>query len=74
MPSLFLKVTRQDRQLFERLFQVSFANYFDGMNGLDVAKLDDNVIKSPDDKSMSDVVIEKYGQEADDLIHRLIQL
>ena len=74
MPSLLLKVNGDERRLFKRLFNVNLTDYFDGMNGLDVAKLDDNVIKSPDDKSMSDVVIEKYGQEADDLIHRLIQL
>lgn len=74
MPSLFLRVKPTDRQLFEKTFEVSFANYFDGLFGFDICKLDDEVVKSPKNKSMEATVLKNYGQEAVDLIKRLIEI
>jgi hypothetical protein len=56
---------------FDRVFGVALANYFDNFTGFDVIGFDDEVVKSGDG-CMADVVREKYGQRALDMIEELL--
>lgn len=57
---------------FQEIFGVSLVRWMDTVTGFDIIKFDDQVIKSGD-KQMAQVVKDKYGQEAVDLIMTLIE-
>lgn len=60
-------------QEFYRIFQVNLKNYFPNyLTGFDIVKFDDEVIKTPDDISMSQHIKEKYGEDGHHLIKILI--
>lgn len=52
------------RVQFYNTFGVPLSNYFDLITGLDIVRLDMQVIKPPDGTSTEDFVREKYGEEA----------
>jgi hypothetical protein len=56
---------------FYDVFGVKLAKYWLGPYRLDITKFDDEVIKSGD-RSMKDVIREKYGQGAVELIEALL--
>jgi len=56
------------------IFGVSLRSYWNNITGFDIVMFDDDVIKSPENESMGATVLETYGQEAYDLIRRLISL
>ena len=55
---------------FHRIFNTSLARYWDNLTRFDTIKFDEEFIKSGD-KNMGLVILEKYGQEAVDLIQSL---
>jgi hypothetical protein len=64
----------QTYRKFAEVFGVALRPYWDNITGFDIVKFDDDFIKSPENKSMGDTVLETYGQEAFDLIRKLISL
>jgi hypothetical protein len=69
-----LDLYRQTYREFAKIFGVSLRSYWNNITGFDIVMFDDEFIKSPDNKSMGDAILETYGQEAYDLIRRLISL
>lgn len=57
---------------FQRIFGVSLKSYYDYFTGFDIVKFDEECIKTPDNKSMREVVFESYGEEGEELINTLI--
>lgn len=56
---------------FERIFGVRLKPFFDYATGFNVIDFDDKFIKSGN-KCMKDIVRKQFGDEAVDLIHKLI--
>ena len=49
---------------FNFIFDVLIVNYWDKWTGLDVAKLDDDVIHSLANQSIHDAILERFGERA----------
>jgi len=69
-----LELYGQTYREFVEIFGVSLRSYWNNITGFDIVMFDDDVIKSPENESMGATVLETYGQEAYDLIRRLISL
>ena len=69
-----LELYGQTYREFTEMFGVSLRSYWNNITGFDIVRFDDDVIKSPENESMGATVLETYGQEAYDLIRRLISL
>ena len=69
-----LELYGQTYREFTEMFGVSLRSYWNNITGFDIVMFDDDVIKSPENESMGATVLETYGQEAYDLIRRLISL
>jgi hypothetical protein len=54
---------------FEQTFKVKFKDYWSPLFGFDVTKFDE-LIKTPDGKSLNQVIKKKYGKEALEKLHR----
>jgi len=57
---------------FKRIFGISMGNYFDNLLGFDIIKFDDQFIHSEDQESVAQAINRKYGQEAQDVIRKLL--
>ena len=57
---------------FQETFGVPLSAYFDNIFGLDIVRLDDEVIKARDNKSIEDAIVRQYSREAADLIWELL--
>ena len=66
-----LKFVRYQQE-FALTFNRPLQEFWDNMFGFDIIKFDEQFIKSPDGTSLSDAVIQQYGQAANDLIKKLI--
>jgi len=67
------KLFSENKDEFKRIFGINLLDYFCPITGFDIVRFDDNFIKSPDGKSMRQVIQEKYGNEGVELIERLIK-
>lgn len=56
---------------FAAIFGVALSNYWSNLTGFDVVRFDEKVIHSGD-RSMSEVIEEKYGKAAADMIEALL--
>jgi hypothetical protein len=59
---------------FQKTFGVKVNAYYDRMTGFDIIKFDEEFLKTPDGISTHDLVVQKYGEAAADLIVKLIYL
>jgi hypothetical protein len=57
---------------FIQIFGVKLMAYFDFLTGFDIVRFDELFLKSPDGKSVKDVVLEKYGKEGLKIIEDLL--
>ena len=64
-----LEVSNSEK--FKRLFNRKLHDFMDIRTGFDIVKFDET-IGTPDDVSMQAFVLENYGQDAVDLIKKLI--
>lgn len=76
MENKWLRVKPQDVHLFRQTFGASLEKFFDGMTGFDILTFEDDYLRmDPEsEQSVEDVVLENYGDEAVELIKRLIQI
>lgn len=58
---------------FRRLFGTSLWHYLDLLTGFDIVRFDD-WLKTPDGTSTADFLKQKYGNEAYNLVKRLISI
>ena len=58
---------------FRQYFGANLANYLHPIYGFEIIKFD-GLIQPPDGKSTKDVIAEKYGTEAVELVLELIRL
>ena len=65
---LYIKHERK----FKRIFGISMRGFMDFMTGFDIVKFDD-WLKTRDGMSTADCLKERYGDEAHDLVKRLIK-
>lgn len=57
---------------FKSIFGTSIDKFYEPVTGgFDIIRFNDVFIKPPDEKSLQDVVLERYGQAACDLIHEM---
>lgn len=71
MNSQYLEVLVVDATLFLAVFGKPLADFYDGIFGFDIVKFDE-WLKVPDGTSTKSFVLTKYGQEAVELILRLL--
>lgn len=67
-----IKLYKQEVKGFERLFGIKLKPYFDNITGFNIVKFDKHFVKTPDGKSLAEVIRTKYGDEAEALCLRLI--
>lgn len=65
------KLFHDNQAQFLSLFDVPLKSYWDDVTGLDIVKLDIEVVNSGD-LCMQEAVQSKFGAEAVNLIHRLL--
>jgi hypothetical protein len=63
----------EQRQQFLRFFGRSLATYWNAFLGFDNVKLDKH-LNVPEDESLSNFLLEHYGQEAHDLVETLVHM
>ena len=56
---------------FKEIFNIELSNFFDNITGFDIIKFDE-WLDTPDGKSCSDFITEKYGINATKMIEDLI--
>lgn len=64
------------RQEFLSVFSVDIRRFMSGLHfliGFDIVAFDQQIIQTPDDLSMSDIIVKRYGQSASDLIDAILQ-
>ena len=59
-----MRLRHENKNQFHAIFGVFLSDYFDNITGFDIVKFDNEFIKAPDGQSTSDVVLERYGDEA----------
>ncbi|MDR2385835.1 MAG: hypothetical protein LBD80_09310 [Tannerella sp.] len=84
MNGYYIGQWNQAGQDFQRVFQTSIAPFYDGMTSLVFCKICINILVFDDylqklygdyterGMSMQDIVIEKYGREANELLEKLL--
>jgi hypothetical protein len=58
---------------FQNIFGTPLKPYWDNITGFDIVRFDEKLIKSPNGKSISDVVLERYGKDAVELVEALLK-
>lgn len=71
MNSQWLEVLVEDATLFLAVFGKPLADFYDGIFGFDVVRFDE-WLEVPDGTSTKDFIHTKHGQEAVELIERLL--
>ena len=56
---------------FYQTFNQSLKKFWDKLTGFDICKFDEDVVKSPDGKSMRDTIAERWGEDAAKMISEL---
>jgi hypothetical protein len=59
---------------FRQFFGANLGNYLHLINGFEVIKFDSQIIQPPDGVSTKDVVAERFGSDAVELVLELIRL
>jgi len=65
------QLLRANKDEFLRTFGIPLHRYMHPLWGFDVIRFDD-WLKTPDGQSTHELLLEKYGQAADNLVERLI--
>jgi hypothetical protein len=58
---------------FQKYFHLSLHKFIHPLYGFDIVTFD-AAIKTPDGKSTSEFIIDKYGKEAHELVEKLIKI
>lgn len=62
--------TKEEAEAFERIFGMSMSAFYDTMHGFKVVEFDE-ALGTPRGVSTNQFVMEKYGKEGFDLMHKL---
>lgn len=57
---------------FKQIFGISILTFLDLFTGFDIVRFDEKFLQTPDGQSTADCLLERYGQEAHNLISNLI--
>ena len=57
---------------FQEIFKVRLNKYLHPLFGFDIVQFDEEVVQSPDGKSVKETLVERYGREASNLIEYLV--
>ena len=63
----------KNEKAFIHHFGVSLKKYWNPITGFDIVGFDRNVIKTPDNVSMSDYIVNKFCKDAEQVIANMIE-
>jgi hypothetical protein len=71
MITLHKKLFHDYAEKFQEIFKVSLDKYWDYITGFDIVQFDTD-LKCPDGVSLKDLITDKYGSKASELVTKLL--